>query len=152
MSEPANVSKVIEAERFVLRDSAGRIRAELGETQHGAIGLHLYDDHGKVRAELVVARDGASGLQLRDEAEFPRVILYLDTDRPDIATPGLSLNSRDGKGNIGLSVGPDGSSSVDFRGKEKQSVGMIFSEAEGGSRLLRLWQDGKVVFAFPSKK
>jgi hypothetical protein len=107
-------AKVIEAERFVLRDSRGHIRAELGEGDAHSIALKLYDGQGRCRIELVVASDGASGLQFWDEQGTPRVILALDADQPYIAAPSLSLNGKDGRGGVVLSVAPDGSPSVDF--------------------------------------
>jgi hypothetical protein len=107
-------AKIVEAERFVLRDSNGRIRAELGAGEASSIGLKLYDGKGHVRVEVVVAKDGASGLQLWDEHGMPRVILALDPDQPYVAAPSLSLTGKDGRGGVVLSVAPDGSPSVDF--------------------------------------
>ncbi len=107
-------AKVVEAERFVLRDCQGRIRADLGPGEASSIALKLYDGQGNCRVELVVAKDGAAGLQLWDEQGMPRVILALDPDQPCVAAPSLSLNSKDGRGSVMLSVAPDGSPSVDF--------------------------------------
>ena len=112
MSEKA--AKVIETERFVLRDSQGRVRAELGEGTQHAVALKPFDEHQRCRVEVVVAADGTAGIQFWDEGGLPRVILALDPDKPYIAAPSLSLTGRDGQSGVVLSVAPDGTPSISF--------------------------------------
>jgi hypothetical protein len=70
-------SRVIEAERFVLRDVAGRLRADLSmDPKHGP-GLRLYDQAGKRRAELMVwAEGGDPTLHLNGPDEHPQAIVH----------------------------------------------------------------------------
>ena len=121
---PAEEAKVVEAERFVLRDTDGRIRAELGAGEAGSIGLKLYDRQSRCRIELFVAKDGVPGMQLWDENEMPRVILALDRDEPYIAAPSLSLTAKGGSAGVLLSVAPDGSPSIDFMKDRKVFLGI----------------------------
>ena len=105
--------RTVEAERFVLRDAAGRPRAELmldGEsvalrfkdadgmprltvgTENGAALIALNEERGKLRAGLVVLPHGAPGLSLYDSGGKPRAELALGRD----GAPALTFNDRDG--------------------------------------------------------
>ena len=107
--------RTVEAERFVLRDSAGRARAELvmvdGEqsvalrfkdgdgmprltlgTENGAAVVVLNEAGGKLRAGLVALPHGAPGLNLYDGTGKPRAELSLTRD----GSPALTFNDRDG--------------------------------------------------------
>ncbi|MBI1913441.1 MAG: hypothetical protein HYS12_01595 [Planctomycetes bacterium] len=150
MSDPSNAAKVIEAEKFVLRDSSGKVRAELGDLGHDSIGLRLFDGEGRERAVLLVAKDGAVGLQLSDDTGFPRAMLGLDPDSPHIATPVFSLNSREGIGGLALYVSPDGVSGLDFRNKlDEDGVGLTISGPGSTVTTLDFWAGEKVVFQVP---
>jgi hypothetical protein len=124
--------KVVEAEKFVLRDSTGKIRAELGEGEGSAIGLKLFDGNGRCRAELVVASDGGSGLQLRDDNGKLRVILSLDQDEATVATPSLSMNARDGKNGVNLLVTSYDAALV-FRGEDGKVICELPETASGNA-------------------
>jgi hypothetical protein len=150
MSDPQKVPKVIEAEKFVIRDSTGTVRAQLGDLGDDSIGLCLSDREGRRRAELLIGNDGTLGLQLWDDNEIPRVILSLDSDRPDIATPALSFNGRDGLGGMSLSVGPDGDSMLSLRDREGMGIGLGLSPRSGGSCGLAVWADGTIICTVPS--
>ena len=104
---PTPVANTLEAERFVLRDGAGNVRASLGlrpdgtaalaladDTQRerlvlsvtapGLAGLDLSDRAGQLRAGLNVRADGTAQLSLLDQADRPRVELKSHGDgRPD---------------------------------------------------------------------
>jgi hypothetical protein len=111
---PEQETKVVEADRFVLRDSHGIVRANLGTDKNDSVALKLYDSHGRARIEVIVGNDGTSGLQLWDEQGMPRVILALDPDQPYVAAASLSLNSKDGRGGVIVSVAADGSPAIDM--------------------------------------
>ncbi len=67
---PEKAAKVIRAERFVLRDAAGKVRGELSVLPGGQAGLFLHDQNGKprkLRAVLSVLPDGSPGLALLDK-------------------------------------------------------------------------------------
>ena len=107
-------ARAVEAERFILRDAAGRVRAELlvdGDqsvalrfkdadgmprltvgTENGAALIVLNEQGGKLRAGLVSLPHGAPGLNLYDAAGKPRAELSLNRD----GAPALTFNDRDG--------------------------------------------------------
>ena len=57
--------KTVEAERFILRDAAGNVRALLGMDSEGGTFLHL-NDQGRNAIELCVKGDGSRFLAVRD--------------------------------------------------------------------------------------
>jgi hypothetical protein len=64
----AGSGKVVEAERFLVRDPTGTIRAELGfMAADGSVELHLADKGGKHRVSLHVNPDGSAGLGAIDK-------------------------------------------------------------------------------------
>ena len=112
---PRKVAKVIEAEKFVLRDAVGTIRAVLGPGELGGLyHLTLFDmngkelvglataldqavllfndSHRKTRAAISVVR-GASTLTLYDDTGTPRAEMGAQPD----GRPRLTLWDRDGK-------------------------------------------------------
>lgn len=58
-------AKVIEAERFALKDSSGRPRASWGIGPTGALVLGFTDNKGKTRITLAVEPDGSPSLDVR---------------------------------------------------------------------------------------
>ena len=106
--------RTLEAERFVLRDAAGRLRAELVMdneqsaalrfkdadgmprltvgTENGAAVVVVNEATGKLRAGLVSLPHGAPGLSLYDTSGKPRAELSLNRD----GAPALTFNDRDG--------------------------------------------------------
>ncbi len=61
---PSKVEKLVEAEKFVLRDEKGKIRATLAIAADGVVSLSLAGTAEKPGAVLAAARDGASTLIL----------------------------------------------------------------------------------------
>jgi hypothetical protein len=106
--------RVVEAERFILRDAAGRARAELvvdGEqsvalrfkdadsmprlslgTENGAAVLVLNEQGGRVRAGLVTLSHGAPALTFYDSNGKNRAELALTRE----GAPALTITDRDG--------------------------------------------------------
>lgn len=106
--------RTVEAERFVLRDAAGRARAELvvdGEqsvalrfkdadsmprlsigTENGAAVLVLNEQGGRVRAGLVTLSHGAPALTFYDNNGRNRAELALTRE----GAPALTITDRDG--------------------------------------------------------
>ncbi len=93
----AEKPKVLEAERLILRDAAGYVRAEIGTNDRHVVSLKLCDDRGSCRAELLVTKDGTSGLQFYDSLGKPRLVLYLDQLEALAASPSISLMDREGR-------------------------------------------------------
>ncbi len=65
-SKPQGSAKVVEAERFILRDESGKVRARL-EVVKEKVGLDIHDEDGTIRASLTLIRDGAPSLNLYDK-------------------------------------------------------------------------------------
>jgi hypothetical protein len=105
MSKPEK-EKVVEAGRFVLRDAAGQVRAELGVNDRNVVALKLCDDRGSCRAEVLVTKDGTAGLQFYDALGRPRLVLYLDQLEELSACPSIALIGRDGQVVVELPAKP----------------------------------------------
>jgi hypothetical protein len=67
--------RVVEAQKFVLRDSEGKSRAELSLRERGGVGLDLRDGAGTPRASLLLLRPDAPMLALRDGSGRSRLVL-----------------------------------------------------------------------------
>jgi len=121
------VPKAMEAERFVLRDTGGRVRAALGMEGYGSVGLWLLDSAGKTRAGVGVSREGSPVMALADQTGKSRLSLTL-TDGP-----GLSLRDQD-RTRISLSVLAEGSGIYvwDQAGRER----VVLIVAADGSQVL----------------
>ena len=90
-------ARIVEAEGFVLKDAAGKVRAELAGDNH-LTRLRLNDENGEGRAVLTVAKDGPR-LNLYDENGEVRAILTVAKDGPR-----LNLYDEDGKSRAILAV------------------------------------------------
>lgn len=100
---PTKFGKVIEAERFVLRDTNGSIRAELGLID-GASVLLLNDKDGKPGVALSVFPDGPRRVSLLDRDGRTRSVL---TARAD-GDSGLRLFDKNMMHRASLDVMADG--------------------------------------------
>jgi hypothetical protein len=84
----AEVSKVVKAERFVLLDEAGKVRAELGRApKNKAMGLAIFDSHGANRAWLGTEQDAEVPCLylLGPDGVVARVVLNVKPDgTPDV--------------------------------------------------------------------
>ncbi len=112
---PTKFGKVLEAERFVLRDTNGSIRAELGfidgasvlllNDKDGTPGValsvfpdgprrvSLLDRNGNTRSVLTARADGDSGLRLFDENRMHRASLDVMADgRPILRLADKQIN------------------------------------------------------------
>jgi mono/diheme cytochrome c family protein len=78
-ARPEPGRRVVKAERFVLCDPEGRVRAELGQGQE-APTLTLYDTKGTDRVSLAVSQDGIAQLALKDREGKNRIVLAVHPD------------------------------------------------------------------------
>jgi hypothetical protein len=133
--------KVVEAERFVVRDTNGAPR---GVWDSSAGGVGLYDDGGKPRAMLVLGPDGTPRVTLADQSGKPRVSLGVAAD----GTPRLVLTDRGLKPRVTLGVESNGSglALLDEAGRLRGSV----TVAVDGSPSLEVHDEtGKVFWKVP---
>jgi len=90
------VAKVIEAEKFVLRNSAGKVVAMLGVPQRwGYPQMHFYDQEKKVAVLGIVREDGSPGLRLYDGNDKLRASLI--SESLSDGTPILELYDKNEK-------------------------------------------------------
>ncbi|MFI5342135.1 MAG: hypothetical protein ACHQ7N_20145 [Candidatus Methylomirabilales bacterium] len=119
MGQAMPKTRIVEAEEFVLRDAAGKVRAMLGATKDWE-GLNLYDENDRVRVRLDLRKDGP-GLTLYEEngkvrADLgaikagPRLILYDENGKPraglsvGLLGPGVYLAAEDGVPRVWLAA------------------------------------------------
>lgn len=72
-------TKVVEAERFVLRDKSGRLRAVLGMGIEDSVCLEMMDKNGQRRV-CVYLIDEKPLVALFDEEDNPRIAMFLTTE------------------------------------------------------------------------
>ena len=118
----AGPAKVVEAEKFVVRDANGTIRAELFGATDGAAELHLADKDGIHRLSVHVNPDDSAGVAILDkDGKTVRGEMRLKAgDRMHLALADKDENPR-----IWLEAKPDGSSSMalmDERGKARAAM------------------------------
>lgn len=99
---PRKVPKMVEAEKFVVRDTDGKSLAELGSIQ-GSSFLHLTDRSGSGSVSISVVADGPKRLQLWDK-HGPRAEMIVQTD----GESGLRIMDKKGVYRISLDVQSDG--------------------------------------------
>lgn len=133
-------AKVVEAERFVLRDPGGKQRAVLEVNSRNFTSLTLSDAEAKPRMTFIVTADGSPVVNLADEQGKPRIsfassrvfggsILNIaDKEgkirvglavRDDGGLPTLDLRDKDAKRRLNLGVMPDGSAAIHFQGADE---------------------------------
>jgi hypothetical protein len=82
MGTPATVV----AQRFLLQDARGVVRAALGVNEQGEVLLALMDARGQARADIGVTADGLPRVELMDSAGNTRALVNVDPgDTPSIA-------------------------------------------------------------------
>jgi hypothetical protein len=136
-------TKVVEAERFVVRDEQGAIRANLGMNPQGGVGVAFL---GQNRVFLGVSLDSA-GFQIQDGTGKPRVGISL---RPD-GSEGLILFGSDTKPRVELSLKGDESPELAFRAKDgtpRMSLGI--QPSGDGAGLLLMGTQGRIRGALAS--
>jgi len=73
-------ARTVEAERFLLKDGRGKVRAELGMDKNG-VHLLLHDENEKVRLDAAVFQAGP-GMALLDEAGAVRYSVSINNKGP----------------------------------------------------------------------
>ncbi len=101
-AKPSNVAKVIEAEKFILRNTDGKTRGVLLILDDGNPALVLFDKDGKMRVRLDASKLGffGVGLSLFDEIGKGRAALLLTPT----GMPVLNLTERIPDAALGLTL------------------------------------------------
>ncbi len=129
-AKATKVAKVIEAERFVLRDENGKARGSL-QVVAGVAGLILRDEKGTVSSTLVAAKDYA-GLDIHLQN---RSRLLLSSD---LANTGLYIFDRHNKRRVSIGIhDKEGTPSIGILNKDEKML-IRLTELEGGSGFISL--------------
>ena len=96
-AEAATEDVVVQAQRFEVVDSSGKVRATLAMLPDGMSGLALFDAAGTPRANLLLSDKGTPSLSLDDAAGLERAALAL---APFGDTPSLQMLDAAGGGGI----------------------------------------------------
>ncbi len=120
-------NELIEARRFVLRDSNGKKRAELGTTDTDSALLALYDGAGRARVALyATALNGAAVLALYDGDERPRLMLASSDPRENLprdqVISALSIHNNEGDVAANMLVDADGNPALDLYSLSGESL------------------------------
>lgn len=126
----SNVSKVIEAEQFVLRDTRGKARAWLNMSG-SAVNFALADDNERTRTLLYVLDDGTHGVILANQEGKTRVEVKVGTT----GVPTLSLMDNDGN-RIGMFVLSDGRPALGLVDRTQRLRASLGLEDDGRARLV----------------
>lgn len=129
------VPRIVEAERFVLKDAQGHVHGFLGISPHGA-SLSLHDGDGRPFVSL-----DDVGLHILDGNGNSRARISLDKNRSSI-----SLNDGSGKADALLSVDEDGPRIAISEGEglaslwvdAKKQAGLLLTDTKGNI-VSRLW-------------
>ena len=149
MSEsPPVPSKVVEAEKFVLVDTSGKVRAELGPTEAGILGwppgLTFYDSKGNEVVQLYVddefATLGIAGKEGRVGMWVSRQPLW-----GDLGLASLFLGDKDEKNRAVLTLRPDGGVALSLLDRDEKARAKLALIAEGTPRLTLSDKAGKVI-------
>jgi hypothetical protein len=157
--KPKGGGSVVEAERFVVHDKAGRVRAKLGVSpDETGVELKLLAPDGKERADLF-ASPIASLFTLFDESGEAAIDMsvtsLVSAFHVDETRSGnrFAVSVRDGKvelglakrdgGNVKFAVGDTGAPYLALFDKHHQRIGLAVDETAGASALTLSDQDGQ---------
>jgi hypothetical protein len=110
------VPDTVEAQQFLVRDSGGKLRAALGVTSDGAVGLNLTDPSGRTRLTVDLAANGTPGVDLYDQDGKVRATMALGDD----GLPGVGL------------YGPNGHLRTSLDVPAPKTPGLAFYKNDGG--------------------
>ncbi len=111
----STVPDTLEAQQFLLRDSSGKLRAAMGVTSDGAVGINLDDGTGRTRLTVDLAANGAPGVDLYDQSGLRRMTIALGS----AGEPGIGL------------YGPHGNLRASFEVPKADTPGLSFYRENG---------------------
>jgi hypothetical protein len=142
-AQPSNLTRVVEAEKFFLRDANGKSRAGLFTTPDGSPTLTLNDKEGEPRMLMTVGQDGTPVIALQDKNDILRAVLTVEAGGAS-----LSFHDKDGGQRSKLYLDKSGSPALGFWGKSVLDKGvrprvLLVLSPDGSPRLSLTSKDGK---------
>lgn len=138
MGQALPKSQTVEAERVILRDVNGKLRARLAVDTDGRPDLLFYDEAGKLRTRVGIEPKGVVGLVVYDPDEKRRVVFGVGRER----ATGVSFLDADGKHLVFIEVTPEGYPHLILKGKDGTSGAKLDMTSEGHPHLAFLDKDG----------
>ncbi len=133
-AERADIQKVVESQMFTLRDTSGRVRAQLRmDPVHKQPSLTLISAENKIKVAMTLDQNGSPSLVLfgTDDRSFASMEMGKDGNEPQIRLRSGTLNS------ITLRAMTDGSNQLYFSDKnDKPRFGVIDRDGAVGLTLL----------------
>jgi hypothetical protein len=114
---PRSNAKAVEGESFLLKDSAGKLRAELSTRGDDSPKLWFYGEGGERRIELSMLADGIPGLRFLDHQERIRATLGIFDNEAS-----LSLRDPQGHERIKLTLLANGEPSLFLWDKDGRAI------------------------------
>ena len=136
---PNKVPEVIEARKFVLKDSKGNGRAALTVTPDNSPLLLLNQPDGTLGVTLTVGPQGRPMLSLYDKRGNPRALLSLDAD----GSAGLSFGGADGKTRAGLAVTSEKSAGLILYGNDEKPLAVVGLTRDGSPVMMFAGEHGR---------
>ncbi len=115
-----NVAKVVEAEKFVLRDADGKGRARLESLPSGLVRLALLDKDENIQSVLGVGVVGT-----------PSLVLAGRNSKTILTTRFLSVSGKGGKSRLTLAVLPSGAQSLVLTDNTARTRAELAIEVDG---------------------
>jgi len=137
VSSAGRVHEVLEAQRFVVRDTEGFARAVIGMSPDNSSRIVLQDRDGRERLKLSLLADGSAGVSFADREGQSRAVLGILPDE----TSTLVFADRAGRTRAVLGLSPDNASTLVFAdrlGETRVGVGV---EADGSAGLTLFERD-----------
>ena len=116
-----NVAKVVEAEKFVLRDADGKGRARLESLPSGLVRLALLDKDENIQSVLGVG------------VGRPSLVLAGRNNKTILTTSFLSVSGKGGKSRLTLAVLPSGEQSLVLTDNTGRTRAELAIEVDGSS-------------------
>jgi hypothetical protein len=136
---PQTVGDVVEARRFVLRDTEGRTRATLAVADDGIPRLSFVDADGETRAAL-----GPRHLYLAGEDGGAAIKLFVNQG----GTPALRLEQA-GRLRAVLGMTADGTLALGFYGQDGKGRALLDVGSNGAPGLTLFHASGKIAWSAP---
>ncbi len=134
---PRKVAKVIEAEKFVLRDAGGTVRARLEILSFGKVQLVLFDKDEKPQSILGVGSDGAG------------LILGGKEGTTFLSTTLLLFSGKDFKIRLGMNLFPPQEPGLIMAGSDGKHRAKLILGDDNAPALRLFDPDGKVIWKAP---